>query len=417
MSHQDDGHDGCSNLPPWRSWVRALAAGWHRRRPRPAGAVQRRPISSAMSISARWRGWSVAWATPAKPMRRRWPRPLQPCPTAHGATWRRSEIIPNSSTRYRRAGGSRATTGRRVAGMSAMSPGLPRPSARSASAFPRRSPARPAFPPTARISSSPRPAAGGRGISALAGRRFAVPGLALATPPRGLRCLHRSHRAVGRIPSRLGIVHHHTGLHWCHAGEFTFCGRRPRHGGRLLPASRPPSSNNCATLGGMLARTVRTGRGDRRRCDHRCTGPRLGRGSRIHGPRRRWNCTSGATGESVAVAHLGRVRSCPCAASRQTARRRQDVAWAKAVVHAPRRRRDHRPRWPTVCRQLAEAWTGAADGGWAALADIPAVPQTIRPRPAVAHRVRRQAADPATAFRLLENRVTAIIATLPSPVS
>lgn len=255
----------------------------------------------------------------------------------------------------------------------------------------------------------PAASAGGRGITPWQGG--APPSQASLWQRRLAGCGVSASFASSSAGSHLmGIVHHHTGLPWCHAGEFAFCAAVRGTAQTPLPGVTAAVVAQFTALGGMLAERFEL------------VGA-IGVDAIIDADGRLWvvevnpRPTSSmelyerATGESVAVAHLA---GCGLAVApfRRSSPPPQDVAWAKAVVHAPRDI-EITTALADRCRQLAEAWT-AADGGWAALADIPAVPQTIR-RGAPWLTVFAQAADPATAFRLLENRTTAIIATLPSP--
>lgn len=206
----------------------------------------------------------------------------------------------------------------------------------------------------------------------------------------------------------MGITHQHTALPWCHADGFAFSAAVRGTAHAPLEGVTADVVEQLTALGPLLVERFRL------------VGV-VGVDAVIDGAGRVWvvevnprptasmELHERATGDSVAAAH---IRGCgfPVARCGVAGPPPRDCAWAKAVVHAPcdiEVSAETVERW----RALAIPWT-VDDGGWPALADIPAGPQTIR-RGMPWLTVFAMAADPAAALTTLERRTAAITATLP----
>jgi predicted ATP-grasp superfamily ATP-dependent carboligase len=205
-----------------------------------------------------------------------------------------------------------------------------------------------------------------------------------------------------------GIAHQHTGLPWCHAGAYTFCAAVCGTAQSPLAGVTAATTDQFVALGAMLASRFRLvgAVGVDAVIDAGGTvwvlevNPRPTASMELH---------ERATGESTAALHL-HACGLPAAPRHPGGPAARAVAWAKAVLHAPRE--------IAVCASLFDRWqritTGwtVADGGWPSLADVPAAGQTIR-RSAPWMTLFAAAEDPQAALAMLERRAAALTATLP----
>lgn len=278
-----------------------------------------------------------------------------------------------------------------------------------------------AFPETVRTAAAaptdgsylvkPLASAGGRGIAAWRGGPVDAP--ATRVWQRRIAGAGVSAAFVCGVDGArlLGIAHQATGLPWCHAAPFAFCAAVCDSLAAAFGGAGAAVAEQCAAIGEMLAKRfgLRGAVGVDAVVDARGrvwvieVNPR---------PTASMELYERATGQSLATLHLAGCGVAP-AARRVAQPPPREARWAKAVLHAPHDIAVSAAvgeRW----RDIAAAWT-EDDGGWPAVADIPAPAQTIR-RAAPWITVFAAADTAAQALTTLERRAAAIAATL-APLS